>query len=111
MLAGMRKLNEFDQVQPVADAAGGAHMRPYHDVDQVRPGVAAWVLWPLRLFLGVTFVDAGVGKLLAPAWFGVGPQSFAAQTRGFVAASPIGGLLRVLVLPHPLPFAFLIAVG
>jgi thiosulfate dehydrogenase [quinone] large subunit len=68
------------------------------------------VLWPLRLFLGLTFVDAGAGKLLAPAWFGAGPQGFAAQTRGFVPASPIGGFLRVLVLPHPLPFAFLVAI-
>jgi thiosulfate dehydrogenase (quinone) large subunit len=86
-------------------------MRSTQPSHQTRPAVAAWVLVPLRLFLGLTFVDAGAGKLLAPAWFGTGPQGFAAQTRGFAATSPIGGLLHALVLPHPLPWAFLLAVG
>ncbi|HEY2957390.1 MAG TPA: TQO small subunit DoxD [Actinomycetota bacterium] len=71
----------------------------------------SWTLLPLRLFLGLTFIDAGAGKLLSPAWFGAGPQGFAALTRGFARGSPVGGLLRALVLPHPLPFALLIAVA
>ena len=86
-------------------------MRSTQPSHQTRPAVAAWVLVPLRLFLGLTFVDAGAGKLLAPAWFGTGPQGFAAQTRGFAATSPFGGLLGALVLPHPVPWAFLLAVG
>jgi thiosulfate dehydrogenase [quinone] large subunit len=73
--------------------------------------VASWTLLPLRLFLGVTFVDAGAGKLLAPAWFGAGPQGFAAQTRQFAAGSPIGGLLHGPVAAHPLPFGFALATG
>jgi thiosulfate dehydrogenase (quinone) large subunit len=75
------------------------------------PAVTAWTLLPLRLFLGATFVDAGAGKLLAPAWFGAGPQSFAAQTRQFAAGSPIGGLLHGTVAAHPLPFGFALAAG
>jgi thiosulfate dehydrogenase (quinone) large subunit len=86
-------------------------MRSTQPSHQTRPAVAAWVLVPLRLFLGLTFVDAGAGKLLAPVWFGTGPQGFAAQTRGFAATSPFGGLLGALVLPHPVPWAFLLAVG
>jgi thiosulfate dehydrogenase [quinone] large subunit len=81
------------------------------DPGPLRPAVAAWTLLPLRLFLGVTFVDAGAGKLLAPAWFGAGPQGFAAQTRRFAADSPIGGLLHGAVAAHPLPFGFALAAG
>jgi thiosulfate dehydrogenase (quinone) large subunit len=75
------------------------------------PAVLAWTLLPLRLFLGLTFVDAGAGKLLAPAWFGAGPQGFAAQTRQFTAGSPIGGLLHGAVVAHPLPFGFALAAA
>ena len=81
------------------------------DRNPPRPAVTAWTLLPLRLFLGATFVDAGTGKLLAPAWFGAGPQGFAAQTRQLTAGSPIGGLLHGAVAAHPLPFAFALAVG
>jgi thiosulfate dehydrogenase (quinone) large subunit len=81
------------------------------DPGALPPAVAAWTLLPLRLFLGLTFVDAGAGKLLAPAWFGAGPQSFAAQTRQFAAGSPIGGLLHGAVATHPLPFGFALAAG
>jgi thiosulfate dehydrogenase [quinone] large subunit len=86
-------------------------MATTHDDGQLRPAVAAWTLLPLRLFLGLTFVDAGAGKLLAPAWFGAGPQGFAAQTRQFTAGSPIGGLLHGAVAAHPLPFGFGLAIG
>jgi thiosulfate dehydrogenase (quinone) large subunit len=86
-------------------------MRSAQGRHHTRPAVAARVLLPLRLFLGLTFLDAGAGKLLAPAWIGTGPQSFAVQARGFAATSPIGSLLRALVLSHPLPSGFLLAVG
>ena len=86
-------------------------MAPAHDHGPLAPAVASWTLLPLRLFLGVTFVDAGAGKLLAPAWFGAGPQGFAAQTRQFAAGSPIGGLLHGPVAAHPLPFGFALATG
>jgi thiosulfate dehydrogenase [quinone] large subunit len=86
-------------------------MATAHHHGPLAPAVAAWTLLPLRLFLGLTFVDAGTGKLLAPAWFGVGPRSFAAQTRQFAAGSPIGGLLHGAVAAHPLPFGFALAAG
>ena len=72
--------------------------------------VPAWALIPLRLFLGVTFIDAGAGKLLSAAYFGAGNQGFAALARGFAEGSPIGGLIRAVVLPHPFTFALLLAV-
>jgi thiosulfate dehydrogenase [quinone] large subunit len=107
MLGGMERTSLSTRtprptIPPGRGRTGGRHL--------FSPAAPAWVLWPLRVFLGLTFTDAGAGKLLAPAWFGSGPKGFAVQAQGFVHGSPIGGLLRVLVLPHPLPFAFLIAV-
>jgi thiosulfate dehydrogenase [quinone] large subunit len=72
--------------------------------------VPAWALLPLRLFLGVTFIDAGLGKLLSPAWFGAGPRSFAALAEGFATGSPLAGPVRAVVLAHPFLFALLLAV-
>ena len=72
--------------------------------------VSAWALLPLRIFLGLTFIDAGAGKLLSPAYFGDGPKSFAALAEGYAKGSPIGGPLRAVVLAHPYPFALLLAV-
>jgi thiosulfate dehydrogenase [quinone] large subunit len=99
--------------------------RPASDTDQwadarTRPQAAspplaskvvpAWALLPLRLFLGLTFIDAGVGKLLSPAWFGEGPRSFAALAESFARGSPLAGPVRAVVLAHPFLFALLLAV-
>ena len=72
--------------------------------------VRAWALVPLRLFLGLTFIDAGVGKLLSPAYFGGGPKGFAALAEGYAQGSPIGAPIRTVVLAHPYLFAVLLAV-
>ena len=76
-----------------------------------KPAARSVAVLPLRLFLGVTFVDAGLGKLLSAAYLGSGPQSFAAQTRGFAHGSPIGWLVRAVALSHPTPVGLLIAVA
>jgi hypothetical protein len=54
--------------------------------------VPAWALLPLRLFLGLTFIDAGLGKLLSPAYFGAGPRGFATLAESFAKGSPLAGL-------------------
>jgi len=53
-----------------------------------------WLLVPLRAFLGVTFVYAGLQKL-ADRWFfsSSAPSSVQSQLHGAVRTSPIGGLL------------------
>jgi thiosulfate dehydrogenase [quinone] large subunit len=57
-----------------------------------------WPLLPLRLFLGVTFVYAGLQKLANPAFLtGSGPTSIHAQLAGAARTSPIHGLLSGLV--------------
>ncbi len=59
---------------------------------------AGWYLVPLRLFLGVTFVFAGLQKLANPDFFRASsPISIHAQLVGSSRTSPIGGLLGHLV--------------
>ncbi len=60
-----------------------------------------WVFAPLRLFLAVTFIYAGVQKFTDPQFFN--PHAFGyigKQIQGFAHGSPIGGLLLTFVLPH-----------
>jgi thiosulfate dehydrogenase (quinone) large subunit len=53
-----------------------------------------WYLLPLRLFLGATFVYAGLQKLANPDFFrSSSPISIHAQLVGAAHTSPIGGLL------------------
>jgi thiosulfate dehydrogenase [quinone] large subunit len=62
----------------------------------------AMALFPLRLFLGVTFVYAGVQKLTDPGFLHVGaPTYIGTQLQGFAAGTPGGFLLRTFALPHP----------
>ena len=62
------------------------------------PTAPGWPLLPLRLFLGVTFVFAGLQKLANPAFLtGSGPISIHAQLAGAMRTSPIHGLLAGLI--------------
>jgi thiosulfate dehydrogenase [quinone] large subunit len=70
-----------------------------------------WYLLPLRLFLGVTFLFAGLQKLANPNFFRVSsPGSIHAQMVGATHTSPIGSLLGHLVGISPL-IGLLIAVA
>jgi thiosulfate dehydrogenase [quinone] large subunit len=63
------------------------------------PGLA---LLPLRTFLGITFVYAGVQKLSDPGFFHSGSSTYiGTQLRGFAAGTPGGFVLRALAIPHP----------
>jgi thiosulfate dehydrogenase [quinone] large subunit len=59
---------------------------------------AGWYLAPLRLFLGVTFLFAGLQKLANPAFFRASsPISIHAQLVGATHSSPIHALIAHLV--------------
>lgn len=63
------------------------------------PGAA---LFPLRLFLGITFVYAGVQKLSDPGFLHPGaPTYIGTQLHGFAHGTPGGFLLRAFALPAP----------
>ncbi len=62
----------------------------------------AMALFPLRLFLGVTFAYAGIQKLSDPGFLHAGaPTYIGTQLHGFAAGTPGGFVLRTLALPHP----------
>ena len=63
------------------------------------PGLA---LFPLRLFLGVTFVYAGIQKLTDPGFLHPGAATYiGTQLHGFASGTPGGFLLRTFAIPHP----------
>lgn len=65
----------------------------------LRPGAA---LLPLRLFLGGTFVYAGIQKLSDPGFLHKGAPSYiGTQLQGFASGTPGGFLLRTFAIPHP----------
>ena len=62
-----------------------------------RFALAEWALVPLRAFLGVTFVFAGLQKLSNPAFFRASsPISIQSQLAGAVRLSPLHSLLHGL---------------
>jgi thiosulfate dehydrogenase (quinone) large subunit len=74
--------------------------------------IAPWVMLPLRLFLGVTFLYAGIQKFTDPQFLHPGTIGFIGrQMSGFARGSPIGSFLLHVVLPHALAFGYLIALG
>jgi thiosulfate dehydrogenase [quinone] large subunit len=71
--------------------------------------VAARALLPVRFFFGVTFVYAGLDKLLDPSFFDpASPTSIAAQMAAFARVSPLAPLVRIGV-PFAIPLGLLIA--
>lgn len=73
-----------------------------------RPAPAAadrWLVYgtvPLRLFLGVTFVYAGLQKIADPGFLQPGSSTYiGTQLQAFANHSPIGFLLDVFALPVP----------
>jgi thiosulfate dehydrogenase (quinone) large subunit len=74
-----------------------------------RPGGAeddarrlGWALFPVRVFLGVTFVYGGIQKLSDPGFLHAGAPTFiGTQLRGFAHGTPGGFVLRALAIPHP----------
>jgi thiosulfate dehydrogenase [quinone] large subunit len=66
---------------------------------RLEPGTA---LLPLRLFLGVTFVYAGVHKLSDPGFLESGsPTYIGTQLEAFADGTPGGSLLRAFAMPFP----------
>jgi thiosulfate dehydrogenase [quinone] large subunit len=63
------------------------------------PGLA---LLPLRLFLGATFVYAGIYKLSDAGFLHAGSDTYIGdQLEGFAQGTPGGPLLETFALPHP----------
>jgi thiosulfate dehydrogenase (quinone) large subunit len=62
----------------------------------------ALALLPLRLFLGLTFVYAGIQKLSDPGFLHAGaPTYIGTQLEGFASGTPGGFILRTFAIPIP----------
>ena len=73
--------------------------------------MAKWVLLPMRLFLGITFIYAGLQKLADPQFFNPAARGyFGKQIMAFATASPLHDILIRLV-PHAAFFGALVAYG
>jgi thiosulfate dehydrogenase [quinone] large subunit len=74
--------------------------------------VSAAALLPLRLFLGVTFLYAGLDKLLDPSFLDpASPSGIRAQLEGFTHLSPLAPLIEAVALPNPVAIGALMALG
>ncbi|MGZ6357210.1 MAG: TQO small subunit DoxD, partial [Ktedonobacteraceae bacterium] len=70
------------------------------------------ILLPLRLFLGITFLYAGIQKLTDPQFFKPSATGFIGkQILAFAHGSPIHSILLHVALPHALFFGAIIAFG
>jgi thiosulfate dehydrogenase [quinone] large subunit len=73
--------------------------RSPHPFDQLTTGAA---LLPVRGFLGVTFVYAGIQKLSDPGFLHKGaPTYIGTQLHNFANGTPGGFILRAFAIPHP----------
>lgn len=72
----------------------------------------AWVLLPLRLFLAVTFIYAGIQKLTDPQYFNPHATGYIGkQIAGFANGTPLHGFLISVAEPHAMFFGALVAYG
>ena len=73
--------------------------------------LAPWVLLPMRLFLGITFIYAGVQKLADPQFFNPAARGYIGkQIIAFATGSPLHVLL-IRIVPHAALFGALVAYG
>jgi len=74
--------------------------------------IQQWALLPLRLFLGITFVYAGIQKIMDSQFFQASASGYIGrQITRFAVGSPIHGLLTSLAEPHAKFFGILIIFG
>ncbi|MBO0793071.1 MAG: Rieske 2Fe-2S domain-containing protein [Ktedonobacteraceae bacterium] len=74
--------------------------------------IHGWMLCPQRLFLGGTFVYAGLQKLMDPQFFRKAtPGYIGNQIIGFAQGSPLHFFLIKVALPHAILFGWAVALG
>lgn len=70
------------------------------------------LLLPLRVFLGVTFIYAGLVKLADPTFLDPGaPGSLVEQLHAFARDSPLSPLITAIAIPLAAPIGLSIALG
>ena len=71
-----------------------------------------WIFVPLRLFLGVTFLYAGLQKLTDPQYANPSARGYIGhQISAFANGSPLHNWLVTVAVPHALLFGVLVEFG
>ncbi|HEV2405840.1 MAG TPA: TQO small subunit DoxD [Ktedonobacterales bacterium] len=80
---------------------------------RIRAGMTpAWVLAPLRLFFGITFIYAGLQKFTDPQFFKKSaPGYIGKQILAFAHGTPLHGFLLSVAEPHAVAFGVIVALG
>ncbi|HAT43608.1 MAG TPA: hypothetical protein DDW33_14270 [Ktedonobacter sp.] len=74
--------------------------------------MSRWILLPLRLFLGITFIYAGLQKISDPQFFNPVARGYVGrQIAAFATGSPLHSFLVQVAVPHATFFGALIAYG
>jgi thiosulfate dehydrogenase (quinone) large subunit len=74
--------------------------------------MSRWVLLPLRLFLSITFLYAGLQKLTDPQFLNPAARGYVGkQIAAFAAGSPLHSFLSQVAMPHATIFGLLVAYG
>src|SRR6266702_3460611 len=74
--------------------------------------IAKWVLLPMRLFLGITFMYAGIQKLTDPQFFNPAAHGYIGkQIVAFATGSPLHNFLVQVAVPHATFFGILVSYG
>ena len=110
-------MNVSQRTRPVDPAQGSQRARRYRrrvrfDAPPPRAlALSGWALVPLRAFLGITFLFAGVQKLANPNFFNANsPSSIQAQLIASIRISPLHELLGHL-LRFAVPIGIVIALA
>ncbi|HVB60704.1 MAG TPA: TQO small subunit DoxD [Ktedonobacteraceae bacterium] len=109
-----RVANQTNQAQPYVPAAPVARPpQPEPDEPAARRGwKASWLLLPMRLFLGVTFIYAGVQKLANPQYFNPTAVGYIGkQIAGIATGSPLHSFMMAVAVPHAALFGGMVAYG
>lgn len=71
-----------------------------------------WVILPLRLFLGLSFLMAGLDKLTDPSFLDPAARGYIGQQiSGFATGTPLEGFLLNIALPNATLFGVLVMGG
>src|SRR5712691_6526151 len=74
--------------------------------------VSRWAHLPLRLFLGITFIYAGLQKLTDPQFFNPSAHGYIGkQIAAFAIGSPLHSFLLQVAVPHATVFGLLVSYG
>ena len=76
------------------------------------PTCPSSLLWPLRIFMGLTFLYAGLQHLTDPSYFDPSRAGYIGKlVVGYAIGSPIHAFLMGAVEPNALAFGYTVAVG